>query len=428
MINFDFALLDTKPNAVIALKFIDNQQNEVVVKTALKISPAKWDADKQRPTNIYLKKYKKLNAKLDALKVGVSHYLQEVALKQRKFSANILTRLIKKCCLLGENNVYLDGSLSQATDNFINSRLHLISTTTYRRYMVFFRLLKRFEGHQRKQLMIKDVNSNFVKEFIHYGEAEMYSPSTIHRTIHFIRTVLNFLEKRGIRTYVYELELPKLKKQHCVVSLTEDELITIKKTDVPPQLKAAKDWLMISCYTGQRVSDFMNFNLGMMETLDGKPCLSFTQQKTQKTILLPLHPSALHVLSENGNNFPTKLPAQKYNEQIKEIVRLAGITALIKVRTRNGFRATEKLVHKWEAITSHIGRRSFASNFYGKIPTPLLMEATGHSTEQMFQRYISSTNTERTRSLATYLDEMYRNKFVDQHSASTDTATDTLTN
>ena len=60
MINFDFALLDTKPNAVIALKFIDNQQNEVVVKTALKISPAKWDADKQRPTNIYLKKYKNL--------------------------------------------------------------------------------------------------------------------------------------------------------------------------------------------------------------------------------------------------------------------------------------------------------------------------------------------------------------------------------
>lgn len=90
--------------------------------------------------------------------------------------------------------------------------------------------------------------------------------------------------------------------------------------------------------------------------------------------------------------------------------------------------ATEKLVHKWEAITSHICRRSFASNFYGKIPTPLLMEATGHSTEQMFQRYISSTNTERTRSLATYLDEMYRNKFVNQHSASTDTATDTLTN
>lgn len=58
----------------------------------------------------------------------------------------------------------------------------------------------------------------------------------------------------------------------------------------------------------------------------------------------------------------------------------------------------------WKLLTENhaypllIGRRSFASNFYGKIPTPLLMEATGHSTEQMFQRYISSTNTERTRS------------------------------
>lgn len=413
MINFDFTLLDAKPNAVIALKFIDNRQQEFIVKTALKINSAKWDADKQRPINIYLKKYKKLNAKIDALKVGVTNYLNEVALKQRKFSANILARLIKKCCL-NADSPYQDGSLSQATDNFIKNRLHLISTTTYRRYMVFFRLLKRFEGYQRKQLMISDINGKFVKEFIRYGELEAYSPSTIHRTIHFIRTVLNFLEKRGIRTYVYELELPKLKKQHRVVSLSEDELINIKKTDVPPQLKAAKDWLMISCYTGQRVSDFMNFNLDMMEILDGKPCLSFTQQKTQKTILLPLHPTALHVMSDNGNNFPSKLPAQKYNEQIKEIARLAGINTLIKIRTRSGFRASEKLVQKWEAITSHIGRRSFASNFYGKIPTPLLMEATGHSTEQMFQRYISSMNTERTRSLATYLDEMYKNKFVDQ--------------
>ncbi len=60
------------------------------------------------------------------------------------------------------------------------------------------------------------------------------------------------------------------------------------------------------------------------------------------------------------------------------------------------------VIQKWEAITSHIGRRSFASNFYGKIPTALLMEATGHSTEQMFNRYISSADTERTRALMAY--------------------------
>ncbi|MGF7024901.1 MULTISPECIES: hypothetical protein [Sphingobacterium] len=116
-------------------------------------------------------------------------------------------------------------------------------------------------------------------------------------------------------------------------------------------------------------------------------------------------------MSGNLNVFPEKLTAQKYNLQIKEVAELAGINSLVKVRKRKGFRAVEMFVQKWEAITSHIGRRSFASNFYGKIPTPLLMEATGHSTEQMFHRYISTIDTERTRTLGQYLEDAYNDKF-----------------
>jgi hypothetical protein len=33
-------------------------------------------------------------------------------------------------------------------------------------------------------------------------------------------------------------------------------------------------------------------------------------------------------------------------------------------------------------------RRSFASNYYGKIETPLLMNITGHSKERTFLTYI----------------------------------------
>lgn len=45
---------------------------------------------------------------------------------------------------------------------------------------------------------------------------------------------------------------------------------------------------------------------------------------------------------------------------------------------------------KFKLISSHIGRRSFATNFYGEeeYPTPLLMSVTGHGTEKMFLEYI----------------------------------------
>ena len=47
---------------------------------------------------------------------------------------------------------------------------------------------------------------------------------------------------------------------------------------------------------------------------------------------------------------------------------------------------------KYELVTSHIGRRSFATNFYGKIPTSFLIYMTGHSTEAMFLNYIGKSN------------------------------------
>jgi len=45
---------------------------------------------------------------------------------------------------------------------------------------------------------------------------------------------------------------------------------------------------------------------------------------------------------------------------------------------------------KYKFVTSHIMRRSFASNYYGKIETPLLMNITGHSKESTFLSYIGT--------------------------------------
>jgi len=43
---------------------------------------------------------------------------------------------------------------------------------------------------------------------------------------------------------------------------------------------------------------------------------------------------------------------------------------------------------KYAFVTSHSMRRSFASNYFGKIETPILMEITGHSRESTFLEYV----------------------------------------
>ena len=77
-----------------------------------------------------------------------------------------------------------------------------------------------------------------------------------------------------------------------------------------------------------------------------------------------------------------------------------------------GYRSLETKIEKWKVLSSHIGRRSFASNFYGKIPTSLLMQATGHSSEQMFLRYINPVDKERILSLSTYFDKVYTERNI----------------
>jgi integrase len=44
---------------------------------------------------------------------------------------------------------------------------------------------------------------------------------------------------------------------------------------------------------------------------------------------------------------------------------------------------------KWELVTSHSLRRSYATNYYKFIPNPTLMTSTGHSRESTFLKYIN---------------------------------------
>ncbi|MBB4118832.1 site-specific recombinase XerD [Mesonia hippocampi] len=378
------------------------------LKTPLKITKKDWDADKQRPINIYLKKYKLLNIKLNNIKKHLLELLEEKKHLSKYAKQKEILKKIKEVCLQQETTLPKN-SLLHYMQWYIDTRKELICHSTYKRYKVFYRLFERFEGFIIKQLTITEINSSFIKKFLKFGAQEEYSENTIYRSIHFIKTILNFAERQGIRTAVRELDIRREKQHKEVVTLSEQELVTVRKTKVNPGLQAAKSWLLVSCYTGQRFSDFMGFSKKQLTTINNKLCISFIQQKTQKKILLPLHPVVLKVLENNNGNFPRRLDINEYNEQIKVIAKLANLTKRIKANKRLGYRSRYVETEKWELISSHIGRRSFATNFYGKIPTPLLMSATGHSTEQMFLKYINPIDETRIETLSNYFNEIHAN-------------------
>ena len=64
------------------------------------------------------------------------------------------------------------------------------------------------------------------------------------------------------------------------------------------------------------------------------------------------------------------------------------------------------MYNKYELITSHVCRRSFATNFYGRIPTPILMNITAHGTERMFLNYIGKTTYDNAYQMLEYFSKL----------------------
>ncbi len=89
-----------------------------------------------------------------------------------------------------------------------------------------------------------------------------------------------------------------------------------------------------------------------------------------------------------GSN-PSGINENTFNEKIKIVCLKAGITGLeTKRETRGGVKLITT-IPKYKMISSHTGRRSFATNFdFDGVPLKEIMSVTGHSTEKALRTYI----------------------------------------
>ena len=88
--------------------------------------------------------------------------------------------------------------------------------------------------------------------------------------------------------------------------------------------------------------------------------------------------------------FPYIISIQKLNKYLKIICKEAKINEPFEgyIRDQNN----KKIYYegpKYLFVTSHCMRRSFATHYYLKIPTPAIMGITGHKRESTFLTYIN---------------------------------------
>lgn len=309
-----------------------------------------------------------------------------------------------------DENADIPKALTPYIEYYIDYRKNELKEGLIKKIRVTKHKLERFQTFRNKIILIKDVNDKFKNEFVDYCKSLKYSQNTTERDLAWIKTFCKHARYIGLETnsQLDSLRLDKQKIESIYLNFADlEKLENIDDRDFTESLKNARDWLIISCYTGQRISDFMRFTDKMIRVEKGKNLLEFTQQKTGKSMTVPLHSKVIEILASRKGLFPNPISDQKYNDYIKEVCRLAKLDESVAgskmMQGENqDHRKKSGIYKKWELVTSHIGRRSFATNFYGNIPTMYLINVTGHSTEVMFLKYIGKSNKDLAMELINY--------------------------
>jgi integrase len=260
-----------------------------------------------------------------------------------------------------------------------------------------------------KSILVKDVNLQFLERYKMWMFGKGYSTNYVGKNIANFRTVCRDAFKHDIETSTQVKNfkgISESREPEDIIFLSKEEQQEIKKVILTREaLINARKWLLLGCLIGQRGGDLLGVTSNNIRELGGAKIVELKQQKTGKLVAIPLLPEAIEII-ESG--FPYKVSLTRFNEYIKEVCKEAGLNTPTKWRKKEkqGEPSVIKISPKHEAVSSHICRRSFATNFYGKIPTPVLTQITGHGSERMFLAYIGKTTYDNALQMLEYFGKL----------------------
>lgn len=383
-------------------------------KTGFIIAPSSWSMK----TNLPLQNdeaNKQLSGKLKKLAVFIEEEINNLVSAGGGPSGDWLEEKIdafngkKRQSDADKLTVYIQKYIDNLPYKEFKSGRRGATRATVQKYEALRGKVEAYESYTKKTYLLKDVNPFFRNDFMKYlREVDILGGNTAGHYVKVLKAVCMDAHYNGMEVSPQLKRVRSFSEKSDKIYLTFEELEQIEnKTFDRPALENARDWLLVGCYIGQRVSDLLTLTSANIVIRAGLELIELVQVKTGKHVSIPFHPKVKLIIEKYGGNFPHKISDQRFNEYIKDVCKLSGITQPIKggklEKVAEGvFRKVHGTYPKYELITSHVCRRSFATNFYGDLPTALLISITAHSTEQQFLQYIGKTSNDYAVQIAEY--------------------------
>lgn len=243
-------------------------------------------------------------------------------------------------------------------------------------------------GHKPEWEDVTDDNLSDLVEVLN----DNYSPNSVKVICAEIKSVLRANgETKDFESIGYSKILKAKSVPAQAVFLTDEEVKRV--VDYCPETpleRFVQRMFVIECLTGARAGDCLRISKDNID--ESGRMIAYVAQKHKKEIHVPIHRWLRPFLVDGTCNtrYANGTTTSSFNRCLRDICKKCHINTHVKIYSAGKYQSGEK----WEFVSSHTGRRSFATNLALKgIPIEQISLLMGHTNGNvantaMTQRYI----------------------------------------
>ena len=317
----------------------------------------------------------------------------------RRYFDKELVRLANEVRFEEQKNIglfeYFDKIIERTNNRLLAEGKVLNRNSISTSYRQTANVLKDFEkDFISYKLNFQLIDLDFYSDFVSYcNEIKVYSVNNTGKHLKNLKTIMKEALEEGIHTNIRFLSkhFKVLNEEVYNVYLTDSELEALYTADLGGKQEIVRDLFIVACYTALRISDFNRLRTDHITVYN---TIKIRTTKTGNFVEIPLNQTLYDTLKKYDFEMPFVLE-QTFRKLIKEICEEVGINSIQTYEKSKGGKKITISKPKFEMVSSHTGRRTFATKYYNEgLDTITIMAMTGHKSEKSFLKYIKTTPKE----------------------------------
>ena len=372
----------------------DGRGVQIKIPSDISVNPKHWGKNqKVRSAN---SNAVEINKQLEVFRNAVLNIYLEAKAAGLKVNAEYIREKLKP----KKEAVSANAEFWNVWEYFLQYKRSSYKKKSFEKFQALKNHLKQFEAEVKIPLQLKTLTAetlNKLQDYFYNKAGRDKTGLNTQTTAKYIELFKSFLNWAVNHKYSDDTSFksftPIQQPDNLKVILTAEDIGKIKKANfgVKGYLNNVRELLILSTLTGLRYSDSSRIKAEHIKKDEGgAPMLHIRQEKTDEYVDIPLTLEANTIINRLISGEVHPISNQKMNKYVKELCKIAEVDEPFEIHKYKGKMRVTQICPKYELISTHTGRRTFATNLLLKgIPAQTVMKFTGHRDYKSFSKYVN---------------------------------------